>query len=92
MLGLGAQEMNQDPGPGLIGANGQTTGTGMRVFLTPAQMKITYCLIFLRLEIGAMKKTMPPMPRGHCANMIQTPVKMAGHFMNTQICVTNLSI
>ena len=41
MLGLGVLEMNLDPGPGLMGANGQITGTGMRDILTPAQMKIT---------------------------------------------------
>ena len=41
MLGLGVLEMNQDPGPGLMGVNGQDTGTGMKAILTPAKMKIT---------------------------------------------------
>ena len=92
MLGLGVLEMNLDPGPGLMGANGQDTRTGMRVSLILAQMKITYCLIFLHLETGEMSKRMPPMSRGLCANTIQSPVSMAGRFQNTQICVTILSI
>ena len=41
MLGLEVLETNQDHGPGLMGANGQITGTGMMVNLNPAQMKIT---------------------------------------------------